>query len=143
MKLNKMKKEELELLTYTDLANLILKEEQKSMNTPSIFKKICDLLGLSEEEYIEKVSDFYTSLTTDKRFIFLQDGTWDLKDNHKVSIVLDEDEIEEPLEEEEEDVEIETYDDDIENDDDDDRDDDDMEDLSIIDDEMVDGEEEV
>lgn len=143
MKLNKMKKEELELLTYTDLARMIIKEEGRPLNTPTIFKKICDLLGLSEDDYLEKVSDFYTSLTIDKSFVFLQDGTWDLKDNHKVSIILDDDEeVEEELEIEEEE-EIESYDDDIEADDDDDNPDDDMEDLSIIDDEMVDGDEEV
>ena len=36
MKLNKMKKEELETLSYTDLTEMILKEEKKSLNTPNI-----------------------------------------------------------------------------------------------------------
>ena len=71
MKLKDMKKEELEVLSYTDLTEMILKENKKPMNTPSIFKKICDLLELSEEEYTNQIGDFYTSLTTDKRFILL------------------------------------------------------------------------
>ena len=53
MKLKQMSKEELELLSYTDLTYMILKENKKSMNTPTIFKKICDLLGYSDEEYPE------------------------------------------------------------------------------------------
>ena len=44
MLLKNMSKEELELLSYNDLTNLILTENKKSMNTPTVFKKICDLL---------------------------------------------------------------------------------------------------
>ena len=73
MKLKDMKKEELEVLSYTDLTEMILKENKKPMNTPSIFKKICDLLELSEEEYTNQIGDFYTSLTNrfSKSCIFL------------------------------------------------------------------------
>ena len=41
MKLKQMSKEELELLSYTDLTYMILKENKKSMTAPTIFKKIC------------------------------------------------------------------------------------------------------
>ena len=82
MKLSKMSKEELEQYSYTDLAAMILREEKKSLNTPTIFKKICDLLGLSDDEYANKIGDFYTTLTTDKTFILLDDATWDLRDHH-------------------------------------------------------------
>lgn len=142
MKLKDMKKEELEALSYTDLTEMILKENKKPMNTPSVFKKICDLLELSEEEYSEKIGDYYTSLTTDKRFILLDTAEWDLKDKHKVEIVLDEDDEEEVFDEEEaeEDEEIEEEtDESIEiTDDEVDLDDsDDLEDLSIVDDDEL------
>ena len=101
MKLKDMKKEDLEVLSYTDLTEMILKENKKSMNTPSVFKEICKLLDLTDQEYSEKIGDFYTSLTTDKRFILLDTAEWDLKDKHKVEIVLDEDEEEETFDEEE------------------------------------------
>ena len=86
MKLSKMSKDELELYSYTDLASMILKEEKKSLTTPEIFKKICTLLDLSDEDYASKIGDFYTSLTTDKTFILLEDGKWDLQKNHPVNI---------------------------------------------------------
>ena len=41
MKLKDKSPEELELLSYTDLTYMILKEEKKTMNTPTIFRKIC------------------------------------------------------------------------------------------------------
>ena len=37
---------------------MILKEEKKSLDTPSIFKKICDLLELDNEEYENKSYQF-------------------------------------------------------------------------------------
>lgn len=142
MKLKEMTKEELELLSYTDLTEMILKENKKAMNTPSIFKKICELLELSDEEYANKIGDYYTSLTTDKRFLLLDSAEWDLKDRHKVEIVLDDedDEDEEELEDDSEDeIEQEEIDENIdeENDDDDLDDEDDIGDLSIVDDDEL------
>ena len=109
MNLENMKLEELELLSYTDLTEMILKESKKSMNTPSIFKKICELLELSDEDYQNKIGDYYTSLTTDKRFVHLDNADWDLRDRHKVEIVdYEEDELDEEEDIEELDEEVES-----------------------------------
>lgn len=141
MKLKDMKKEELEVLSYTDLTEMILKENKKSMNTAKIFKKICELLELSDDEYTTKIGDYYTSLTTDKRFILLENAEWDLRDKHKVDIILDEEDEEDVFsdedsldEEETEDMSesVEITDDEIDLDDDDD-----MSDLNIISDDEL------
>lgn len=143
MSLSSMKQEELELLSYTDLTELILMENKTSMNTANIFKKISELLSLTEEEYASKIGDFYTSLTTDKRFIFLEDSAeWDLRNRHTAEIVVtDDDDEEETLDdEEEEEIEEENLEDDIDSVDsseDDLDDDDDIGDLSIITDEEL------
>ena len=89
MKLSKMKKEELELLSYTSIAKLYLEENKTTMNTADLFKEICKLLNLSDREYQDKIADFFQSLTTSKEFILLSDGTWDLKSNHKIKIDMD------------------------------------------------------
>ncbi len=96
MKIKDMSKEELQLLSYTDLTYLILKEKG-SMNTPSLFKTIADLLSYDENEYINKIGDYYTSLTLDKRFVLLESNEWDIRDRHSVELAvdLDEDEDEE------------------------------------------------
>lgn len=136
MDLNKMTKAELETLSYTDLAFYILKDNKKTMNTPSIFKKICELLEYSDDEYTSKIGDFYTSLTTDKRFILLDNAEWDLRDNHSIKIAFDEEEEEideEDVEEESDETEEQEENIDSEIDDDDLIDDDDMDDLEIID----------
>jgi DNA-directed RNA polymerase delta subunit len=47
---------------------------------------------MSDKEYEALIADFFTSLTTDKRFILLNSVDWDLKENHVVNIVIDESE---------------------------------------------------
>jgi len=146
MKLNKMPKEELELYSYIDLTKMILEEEEKTLNTPTIFRKICDLLELSDDEYTDKIGDYYTSLTTDKDFVLLEDGSWDLRDRQPVSAILSEDDEVyeeddlEDIEEAEEDMEelVDDPDEDIDDDVDlDDLDDEDDDDLTIIDEEEL------
>lgn len=141
-----MPKEELELYSYIDLTKMILEEEEKTLNTPTIFRKICDLLELSDDEYTDKIGDYYTSLTTDKDFVLLEDGSWDLRDRQPVSAILSEDDEVyeeddlEDIEEAEEDMEelVDDPDEDIDDDVDlDDLDDEDDDDLTIIDEEEL------
>ncbi len=114
MSLKNLKREDLELLSYTDLTEMILLENKKAMNTSLIFHKICDLLGLSESDYSSKIGDFYTSLTTDKRFLLLENAEWDLKDRHVVDIVVaDDDEEEDDEDSQEEEEEEESFEEDI------------------------------
>jgi len=139
MKLKDMPIEELELLSYTDITYKILKENKKSMTTAALFREICELLELSDSDFDSKIGDYYTSLTLDKRFVLLKNNEWDVRDNHSVEIIIDDDEDEEEVEEsEEENEETEESEEDIIDDDtlDDDLDDD-MDDLSIIDEEEV------
>ena len=90
MKLNKIPKNELELLSYIEIAKMYLEEHKKTINTADLFKEVCNLLELSDEEYTEKIADFFQSLTTSKDFILLEDGSWDLKNNHSVKVDIDE-----------------------------------------------------
>jgi len=133
MNINKMKREELELLSFTDISYEILKSEKQSKSTVEIFKKISELLDLNEDEFAAKIGDFYTNLTTDKRFLALADGNWDLKERHSTKVVIeDEDDIDMEVEDTTGDVEEEE---DITTDYDENEDyaDDDLEDLVVID----------
>lgn len=104
----KLKKEELELMSYNDIANILLKEETKK-STLDLFAKIVEILELPNNVLENKIGEFYTALTNDQRFIMLEDGTWDLRTNHKSNNIS----IEDDLDEYEEDLE-EDYDDEIE-----------------------------
>ncbi|MDD2489653.1 MAG: DNA-directed RNA polymerase subunit delta [Bacilli bacterium] len=86
MNIREMPKDELELLSFTDIAYHIIKLDNEPKATAPLFKEICLLLDLSMNQYEEKITDFFASMTTDKRFILLDNGTWDFKNNHMVNL---------------------------------------------------------
>ena len=134
---------ELELMSYTDIAYEIIKEDKKKYNTPKLFKEVCKLLELSEEEMMEKIGDFFTALTTDGRFILIDSTNWDLKENHVVKVVIDDGDEEEVEVSDEEDEELDEDNQDLEDDysdeavDDSADDEEDMKDLTIVDEEDI------
>lgn len=103
MSLKSMKKEELELMNNKDITYLILEERKRTLNTADLFKKIIKLLDLPESTFENKIADYYTALSTDKRFILLENGTWDLRNRQKsdkvIKAVVDDEEEDEELEE--------------------------------------------
>lgn len=125
MKITDLSKEELESKSYDDIAYMILESTGEKIKITDLFKEICDLLGLSNEEYEAKIADFFQVLSTDHRFIMLEKGFWDLKSRHQAKIIMedDDDDIDTGLDNEEEEPEEEEdvyYDEDEPNDDDDD-----------------------
>ena len=139
MKFKTINKEDLETMSFDDIAYIILKEKGKKMKINDIFKIICDDLNLGEDAFENQIADFFALLATEKRFIQLEKGYWDLRENHTAEINIKD--IEEELEddeltEEKEDEDIEEHEsdfyDDIDETDDDDTDDD-LRDLVIVD----------
>ena len=95
MDIKKMPKDELELLSNKDITFYLLEQSKKSINTKDLFTEIIKLLELPKKTFDEKIGDYYTSLATDKRFILLSDGTWDLRSRHtsdKIVKVVDSEE---------------------------------------------------
>ena len=138
MNFKTISKEEIETMSFDDLAYVILKEKGKKMKIDQIFRIICDELKLSDRVFEEQIGDFFALLATEKRFIQLDKGYWDLRENHTTEINIDEleddsdDEIIVEDNEENENEENDYYDeiDDSE----DDKGEDDLKDLVIIDD---------
>lgn len=138
MKLSDLTKIELETMNYDDIAAIILNEEKKQMKINDLWQKICKALELSDHDFEDKIGDFFELLTTDKRFVMLEDGSWDLKERHNPKVIVD-DEEEDNSEIEEIDEEIieeekENEDEDIfyDADSDDDLPDDDLDDFMVI-----------
>ena len=105
---------------------MILESSGEKVKITDLFKQICDLLGLSNEEYEAKIADFFQILSTDHRFIMLEKGFWYLRSRHQAKIIIEDDEedIDGSLEDEEEEIEEEDdniyYDEDEPTDDEDD-----------------------
>ena len=136
MKLKDITKEELEVMGYDDIAYLILEESKKKMKITDLFKKVCSLRGLSDAEYEAHIADFFEILTTDKKFIMLENGFWDLRTRHSEKLVIEDDDDEyEDIPEEEDDNEEEQEENFYDEDSDDDTTDDDLKDFVVIDEE--------
>ena len=139
MKLKNMSREELEMMSYAEIASLILTESKKKMKIAEVFKKICDLLGLSDAEYENGISEFFEIISTNKLFTVLPQGFCDLKVRHKTKIVLDDEDDESSVDEENEEESEETEGEEEEifydepNEDDDVVDDDELQDFVIMD----------
>ena len=132
----KISKEELEMMGYAELAEIVLNESKKKMKIADIFKKICKALGLTDAEYEDRISEFFEIVSTNKLFTILPQGYCDLKTRHNTKVIIDEDEEEIVVDEDmdtedtEEDEEEDIFYDDTE---DDDVADDDLQDFVVVD----------
>ena len=141
MKLKELSKEELENMAYDDIAFLILSETKKSQKIIDLFNEIGNLVNLPSNVIEEKIGDFFEMLNLDKRFIMLDDGTWDLSSRHAKKLVIEDDDDDLALDEDDEEENIEEdEEEEIFYDDQDDEDtDDDLKDLVITDEEDEEG----
>ena len=140
MKLKDLTQAELEAMSYDDIAAMILTETNRQMKINELFKEVCKLVGLSDDEFVDKLPAFLDVLSTDHRFIMLENGLWDLKTKHSTKVIIDNDDEDDDIEEdvdldnmEEEKSEDKDIYSDEEDETDDLTDDDDLKDLVIID----------
>lgn len=137
MKLKDISKEELEMMSYAELAEIVLNESKKKMKIADIFKKICKALDLSDAEYENRISEFFEIVSTNKLFTILPQGYCDLKTRHNTKVIMDDEDEDLIVEEENDMLEDETED---ENEDifydeneDDDTPDDELQDFVVLD----------
>ena len=137
MKKINLTEEELATMSYEDVAYLILENNQKKMKIQDLFKEVIKVMNLGDSAFEEHLADFFELLSTDKRFIMVEKGYWDLKINHSTKLIIDDedddeeilDEVEETNEDEDEEETI-NYDEELVDDDDAE---DDLKDLVILD----------
>ena len=135
MKIKDLTKEELENISYDDLAYMILKEAGKKMKINELFSKVCEILELGENVFENQIADFFQLISTEKRFLMLEDGYWDLKENHSQKVIVDEDDEDDDVFIDNNDDEDDEKEEDIfeESNEDDDLMEDDLKDFAVID----------
>ena len=84
--------EEIENLSYEELAKMILENKKGEMKIIDIFKKICELKHLTDKYFEDKIADFYELISTNKEFIVLEKGFCDLRINHTPKVIIDDEE---------------------------------------------------
>ena len=93
MKKINLTEEELATMSYDDVAYLILENNQKKMKIQDLFKEVIKVMNLGDSAFEEHLADFFELLSTDKRFIMVEKGYWDLKINHSTKLIIDEKDI--------------------------------------------------
>jgi len=71
--------DELEKMSKIELANAILMDEKKAMNFKDIFEKIAEVKDLAEEDQKSGISQFFTDINVDGRFLTIGSNMWGLK----------------------------------------------------------------
>ena len=96
----------------------LLDKKQGPQSFVKFWNEVSEVLGLDAAEAEEYISDFYTNLSLDERFVLLEDNYWDLRERQsfdKVHIDMNdvyseiEEEEKEQVEEEEDDEDEITY----------------------------------
>lgn len=137
MKKINLTEEEIATMSYDDVAQVILENNGKKMKTPDLFKEVIKVMNLPESEFENHLADFFELLSTDKRFIMVEKGFWDLKINHSTKLIIEDEEDDEIIEVEEEISMTEEENEEINYDEDvldDDETEDELKDLVIMDD---------
>jgi|SRR5690625_4307298 len=89
MNLNKKENQATEKMTLIELANLVLLEEKEQMAFSDLFEKVVELKKLTDEEKERNLSQFYTDLNMDGRFVSLGSNVWGLKQWFPLSQMTD------------------------------------------------------
>ena len=137
--------EQLESMSYADVAKFVLENSSKPVSLQDLFKEVIRLMGLPESDFDAHIFDFFTLLSNDKNFIMLEKGMWDLTVRHqnKISISKDTESDDEEEVDDTDTEEIEEDDSEVNYDDsslDDDQVEDEFKDLVIINDDELDQE---
>jgi DNA-directed RNA polymerase delta subunit len=91
MKLKDYTVEELETMGYDEIANLVLSESNKKMKLIDLFGKVNLALGREADSDLDHITDFFELLSTNKKFVMLDNGYWDLQTKHKSQVVIEDD----------------------------------------------------
>ena len=79
MSLEQISREELQEMALVEIAYEILKEKKEPLPFHELVDRIAELLELSPEQVRNRISQFYTDLNIDGRFINVGANTWGIK----------------------------------------------------------------
>ncbi|MED4464395.1 DNA-directed RNA polymerase subunit delta [Metabacillus fastidiosus] len=79
MSLTKFSKEQLKEMAMAEVAYELLVEKRQPIVFKDLVAEVASLLELSEKQVAAKISQFYTDLNIDGRYICLGENTWGLR----------------------------------------------------------------
>jgi DNA-directed RNA polymerase subunit delta len=88
--ITKYSKEEIEEMSMIEVAFLILTDNKEAISFDDLVTKIADAKGMSEKEIEDRISQFYTDLNIEGRYMNIGDNMWGLKEWYPVDKQQDE-----------------------------------------------------
>ena len=79
MSLKKLNREDTVKMSMIELANLVLADGKKEMSFLDLFERIVELKEIADNDKERYLTQFYTDLNVDGRFIALGSNVWGLK----------------------------------------------------------------
>ena len=91
-----------EEMSMLEVAELLIQRKIKPQKFEKIAKEVCEMMGLTDDEFQSKLAQFYTDLTLSGKFVTVGEDKWDLKSRQKYDVAnydtydidFDDDEIE-------------------------------------------------
>lgn len=79
MNLQHYTQDELKEMSMVELAHEILEQRKEAIAFTELVKEVAEILELSSEELAKRISQFYTDMNIDGRFLCISEGRWGLK----------------------------------------------------------------
>lgn len=79
MSLKQLSKEQIEEISMIELATIILEDEREAIDFNEIFKRIASVKGFNAKQKEEYISQFYTDMNIDGRFMTIGTNRWGLR----------------------------------------------------------------
>jgi len=75
-----------EEMSMLEVAEQLIQRKIKPQKFDKIAKEVCEIMGISDDEYDVRVSQFYTDLTLSGKFVTVGEDKWDLKSRQKYDV---------------------------------------------------------
>lgn len=75
-----------EEMSMLEVAEQLIQRKIKPQKFDKIAKEVCEIMGISDEEFESRVAQFYTDLTLSGRFVTVGEDKWDLKSRQKYEV---------------------------------------------------------
>ena len=73
-------------MSMLEVAELLIQRKIKPQKFEKIAKEVCEMMGLTDDEFQSKLAQFYTDLTLSGKFVTVGEDKWDLKSRQKYEV---------------------------------------------------------
>jgi len=75
-----------EEMSMLEVAELLIQRKIKPQKFEKIAKEVCEIMGLTDEQFQARLPQFYSDLTLSGKFVTVGEDKWDLKSRQKYEV---------------------------------------------------------